>query len=86
MRVPPPKLVDILDMVHGKMILNIEVKDHDPRIFDEVYQILKERGLLEQSIVSSFNHHVLQHREDLAIGWLIVDEHDIRSAKRHAKA
>lgn len=58
-----PTLDDLLDLMEGnQMLLNIEIKMGFilyPGIEEKLYQKIKERGFLDRTIFSSFNHYSL---------------------------
>ena len=63
---PLPLLSDLLDLAAGGLKLNIEIKSRSVRgdgIEDEIAQQLAERGLIEQTIISSFNPLSLQRMQ-----------------------
>ena len=58
-----PTLVEVLDFVHGKMKINIELKVID--IEKEVLSLVKERSMMSDVVVSSFLHGTLTATRNL---------------------
>ena len=60
-----PTLEEMLDVVKGLDIINIEIKEFgegrdDGEILDKFYEVLKAYGIVEKTIVSSFNGALLK--------------------------
>ena len=57
-----PTLEEMLDIVGGMEVVNIEIKrfgGDDVKVLNRFYQILSKRGLLKNTIVSSFDRDIL---------------------------
>ncbi|MFI8685891.1 glycerophosphodiester phosphodiesterase [Rossellomorea sp. NPDC077527] len=75
-----PSLEEVLDVVtahHDSMIINIELKNDQidyPQLEEKVLDLLDEKGMKEQTIISSFNpeslRRVRQLDPDIEIGFL----------------
>lgn len=64
-----PLLTEVLDLLDGKVYLNIEIKNAPieyPGIEDDLIKILKSYKYTDQIIVSSFDHQVLKKLHDKA--------------------
>jgi len=62
-----PELSEVLDLVNGRVYLNIEIKSsayesHHPAdaIETQVVELLRQKKLLDSGMISSFNAHVLE--------------------------
>jgi glycerophosphoryl diester phosphodiesterase len=62
-----PELGEVLDLVNGKVYLNIEIKSnayesHHPAdaVERQVVELLRQKHLVDNSMISSFNAHVLE--------------------------
>jgi glycerophosphoryl diester phosphodiesterase len=62
-----PELAEVLELVDGRVITNIEIKTHayEPHhppdaIEKQVVELLKKKNLLDTSMISSFDSNVLQ--------------------------
>lgn len=58
-----PLLKDVLDLVNGTIILNIEIKNTPvqyPGIEEDLLELLENYGSIESIIVSSFDHKVMK--------------------------
>ncbi|MBU1001175.1 MAG: glycerophosphodiester phosphodiesterase [Proteobacteria bacterium] len=81
-----PLLTEVLDMVGGKMLVNIEIKPeaaHVPAevpVERQVLDLIRERGLLDSVLVSSFDYMILIRLrgldEDLRLGLLVTGEEE----------
>ncbi|MBW3111580.1 glycerophosphodiester phosphodiesterase [Bacillus sp. MCCB 382] len=66
-----PSLEEVLDVVtahHDSMIINIELKNDlidYPQLEEKVLELLKEKGMKEQTIISSFNSASLKKVREL---------------------
>lgn len=71
-----PLLEEVLDVFPEDMEIHLEIKKNfmETRDFEEdIYQIIKKRGLIDQTIFSSFDHHCLQNflkHKDVKVGML----------------
>ncbi len=56
-----PTLAEVLDVVKGKIRLNIEIKfnEHNPTLPEKVVKLVEEKGLLSECVISSFNYEWL---------------------------
>lgn len=72
-----PLLEEVLDLFPEDMEIHLEIKKNfmETRNFEEdIYQLIKKRGLIETTIFSSFDHHCLQNllkHKDVKVGVLI---------------
>ncbi|RCW58620.1 glycerophosphodiester phosphodiesterase [Halanaerobium sp. ST460_2HS_T2] len=57
-----PTLAEVLKVVKGLEVINIELKNYlpYPRLEEKVLKLVDQFGLREQVIISSFNHYSLQ--------------------------
>lgn len=68
---PVPTLGEVLDLVRGKMLLNIEVKTEAVTdtaaggIVDKVLELVHDRDMLGQIVISSFDPRALAHARQL---------------------
>ncbi len=66
-----PSLEEVLDVVtahHDSMIINIELKNDQidyPQLEEKVLELLNEKGMIEQTIISSFNPESLKRVREL---------------------
>ena len=58
-----PTLEEVIDTVRGKAILQVELKGKD--VEDSVVQILKESGMVEEVVLTSFRHSAVKRAKDL---------------------
>ena len=58
-----PTLEEVIDIVRGKAILQIELKGKD--VEDKVVQILKESDMVEKVVLTSFRHGAVKRVKDL---------------------
>lgn len=58
-----PTLREVIDMVRGKAILQVELKGKD--VEDGVVQILKESNMIEDVVLTSFRHSAVKRAKDL---------------------
>ncbi len=65
-----PTLDEILDTTNGRILLNVEIKSEavDRGISDKVATVIKERGMADQVIVSSFSPTALEQIHAVAPG------------------
>ncbi len=69
---PFPTLIEVLAYTKDKILVNIEIKTEavtdypGGSIVDKVVRIVKEAGVEDQVIVSSFDYRVMRHMEKLA--------------------
>ena len=63
-----PTLGEVLDTVKGQILLNVEIKSEavDRGISDEVAAAIKERGMTDQVVVSSFSPMALEQMHAVA--------------------
>jgi glycerophosphoryl diester phosphodiesterase len=63
-----PTLSEVLDLVKGQILLNVEIKSEavDRGISDKVAAAIKERGMTDQVIVSSFSPTALEQMHAVA--------------------
>ncbi len=64
-----PLLTEVLDLLNGKVFLNIEIKNAPveyPGIENDLIKVLKTYKYADQIIVSSFDHQVLKKLHDKA--------------------
>jgi glycerophosphoryl diester phosphodiesterase len=63
-----PTLGEVLDLVKGQILLNVEIKSEavDRGISDKVAAAIKERGMTDQVIVSSFSPTALEQMHAVA--------------------
>jgi len=63
-----PTLGEVLDLVKGQILLNVEIKSEaaDRGISDKVAAAIKERGMTDQVIVSSFSPTALEQMRAVA--------------------
>ena len=63
-----PTLGEVLDLVKGQILLNVEIKSEaaDRGISDKVAAAIKERGMTDQVIVSSFSPAALEQMRAVA--------------------
>lgn len=54
-----PSLREVLTLCHGKIWLNIEVKDDNPLICHYLVLLLEEKGWLDHCVVTSFQPSIL---------------------------
>ncbi len=54
----------VLDEADEKMVLNVEIKDQTPRVVDKTIAMLREYGLLERSVIASFDAQTLLYVQD----------------------
>lgn len=56
-----PTLTEILDVVEGRIGLNIEIKsnEHNPTLPEKVVKLVQEKGLVSDCVISSFNYEWL---------------------------
>jgi len=54
---PIPLLIDIIDSVNGRMLLNVEIKmnGHQDGLTEHVVQVLEEKNFIDKCIVTSFD-------------------------------
>jgi glycerophosphoryl diester phosphodiesterase len=54
---PIPLLIDIIDSVNGRMLLNVEIKmnGHQDGLTEHVVQVLEEKNFINKCIVTSFD-------------------------------
>ena len=54
---PIPLLIDIIDSVNGRMLLNVEIKmnGHQDGLTEHVVQVLEDKDFIDQCIVTSFD-------------------------------
>jgi glycerophosphoryl diester phosphodiesterase len=62
-----PVLEEVLDVCRGRLV-NVEVKDPDPRAVDELVDLLRARGGADEVLVSSFHLPTVDRVRDLAPG------------------
>ncbi|MDR3627650.1 MAG: glycerophosphodiester phosphodiesterase family protein [Ignavibacteriaceae bacterium] len=64
---PLPKLADIIDLVKGKMMLNIELKTngHEKKLADRVVKIVKENGFSKECILTSFDINEIKRAKEI---------------------
>lgn len=68
---PVPTLAEALDLVRGKMLLNVEIKSEavtdtaEGGIAHKVLQLVHERDMLDEIVISSFNPRALTHARHL---------------------
>lgn len=68
---PVPTLAEALDLVRGKMLLNVEIKTEavtdtaESGIVDKVLQLVQERNMLDEVVISSFDPRALAHAKHL---------------------
>lgn len=68
---PVPTLAEVLDLVRGRILLNVEIKGEAVTgeaaggIVDKVLALVRERDMLDQVIVSSFEPRALKHARQL---------------------
>jgi len=83
-----PTLQQMLDIVKVLEVINIEVKafagDED-KALNDFYAILKEYGIIEKTIVSSFNVGILKRlkelHDDVFTGYLYAPDHQVSEYK-----
>ena len=68
--VTAPTLCEMLDVVKGMKVINIEIKEFgkgrdEDKILHEFYQILASYGIVEKVIVSSFDARLLKRLKEL---------------------
>lgn len=69
---PFPTLIEVLSYTKDKIAVNIEIKTEAVTdypgggIVDKVLRIVKEAGVEDQIIISSFDYRVMEHLEQLA--------------------
>lgn len=65
-----PELHEVLELLEGTSIeINIELKNNlidYPGLEEDVYQVIKNMNMMEQTIISSFNHDSLERFSKLA--------------------
>ena len=89
-----PSFEEVLDLIADKSeLLNIEIKNEKniyPGIEAQVFRILKERGILKKSLISSFDYETLKRMRNLSpsvsLGMLVhgIDTFFIKNAIRKA--
>jgi|WetSurMetagenome_2_1015567.scaffolds.fasta_scaffold351570_1 glycerophosphoryl diester phosphodiesterase len=64
---PLPKLSDIIDLVKGKMKLNIELKcnGHQKKLADKVVKIVKEKDFSKECILTSFEINEIKRAKEI---------------------
>lgn len=65
---PLPTLAEVIDLVKGKMKLNIEIKvnGHEPGIVEKVVQTVRDKGFADQCIITSFDHPTVERVIEIA--------------------
>lgn len=67
-----PTLAEALDLVKGNILLNIEIKGEavtetvEGGIVDKVLQLVRERNMLKEVVISSFEPRALLHARELS--------------------
>lgn len=68
---PVPTLDEVLDLVRGKILLNVEIKGEavgdraEGGIADRVLRAVRAKGMLDQIVISSFEPKALAHAREL---------------------
>lgn len=61
-----PLLNDVFDLVSGtSVIVNVELKGNRPTLPDAVHRVVRDRGMSDAVIYSSFNHYQLKAIQEL---------------------
>jgi glycerophosphoryl diester phosphodiesterase len=66
----PPTLEQVIDLVRGRMRLNIELKYNvpDPDLAPAVIELLRRKNFLDQVVITSLDYAALQQVESIAPG------------------
>lgn len=60
-----PTLQEVMELCKGRIGMNIEVKGTTPNLTEKVVQIIKERGMKEECMISSSRYSVLKKVKEL---------------------
>lgn len=84
-----PTLDEVIDLVDGKMKLNIEIKvsGHEPGIAEKVVETVRDKGFTKQCIITSFDRatveRVMEIAPEITVGFIFSEEQsfDVFKAK-----
>jgi len=65
---PIPTLREVMQLVRGKMKLNIEIKgfDHEPGIAQKVVDVIREENFEKECMVTSFDREIIEEVKTIA--------------------